>query len=79
MVVVPAAFVTERKPVANIAEFHGLRVSIRRIPGCFFEIAFNLSEEGDVMGYKKLFRHRFASEHHMHPLRLDPLDLREEF
>jgi len=75
MVVVMTPLVTEWEPIANVAEIHRLGVSVSKISERLFEIALNLSKEGDVMRYQKFLR---PPEHHMHPLRLGVLGLRQK-
>src|SRR5467141_452344 len=78
MIVIPASFVTEREPGTDVTEFVRFRIRTRWILRCFLEIAFNLSEISRGMRHKKSLWNCAAAQHHMHPIRLDILDLRKE-
>src|SRR4030088_1016936 len=78
MIVIPASFVTEREPGTDVTELDRFRIGYRWILRRFLEIASNLSEIGCVMRHKESLWCCAAAEHHMHPIRLDTLDLRKE-
>jgi hypothetical protein len=78
MIIVSATFVAEGTPRAYIAVLCGFWVGISYSVTGRMEISFDLPKVRDVLLDCVFFWVRVASEHHVHPLGLDSLNLGEE-